>query len=77
MHLLPVCTGLFQFCHRSLEAWPLPNAPLCLLLAQVVAQKLGLYPELLGYFGLFLLQCFPEGKLSGKMERWSKQDGQV
>ncbi|KAK7812667.1 hypothetical protein U0070_016137 [Myodes glareolus] len=37
---------------------------------EVVAQKLGLYPELLGYFGLFLLQCFPEGKLSGKMERY-------
>ncbi|XP_005368178.1 sorting nexin-31 [Microtus ochrogaster] len=31
---------------------------------EVVAQKLGLYPELLGYFGLFLIRCFPEGKLS-------------
>ncbi|KAL1767904.1 sorting nexin-31 [Sigmodon hispidus] len=26
--------------------------------------RLGLYPELLGYFGLFLIRCFPEGKLS-------------
>ncbi|CAO2602492.1 Sorting nexin-31 [Lemmus lemmus] len=31
---------------------------------EVVAHKLGLYPELLGYFGLFLIRCFPEGKLS-------------
>ncbi|XP_060246553.1 sorting nexin-31 isoform X2 [Meriones unguiculatus] len=31
---------------------------------EVVAHKLGLHPELLGYFGLFLIQCFPEGKLS-------------
>ncbi|XP_076412002.1 sorting nexin-31 isoform X4 [Peromyscus maniculatus bairdii] len=31
---------------------------------EVVAHKLGLYPELLGYFGLFLIRCFPEGKIS-------------
>ncbi|KAL6058129.1 hypothetical protein STEG23_038274 [Scotinomys teguina] len=31
---------------------------------EVMAHKLGLYPELLGYFGLFLIRCFPEGKLS-------------
>ncbi|XP_051016465.1 sorting nexin-31 [Acomys russatus] len=31
---------------------------------EVVAHKLGLHPELLGYFGLFLIRCFPEGKLS-------------
>ncbi|XP_034372877.1 sorting nexin-31 isoform X1 [Arvicanthis niloticus] len=31
---------------------------------EVVAHKLGLHPELVGYFGLFLIRCFPEGKLS-------------
>ncbi|XP_032746714.1 sorting nexin-31 isoform X1 [Rattus rattus] len=31
---------------------------------EVVAHKLGLHPELVGYFGLFLIQCFPEGRLS-------------
>ncbi|XP_038199702.1 sorting nexin-31 [Arvicola amphibius] len=31
---------------------------------EVVAHKLGLYPELLGYFGLFLIRSFPGGKLS-------------
>ncbi|XP_029418645.1 sorting nexin-31 isoform X2 [Nannospalax galili] len=31
---------------------------------EVVSHKLGLHPELLGYFGLFLIRCFKEGKLS-------------
>ncbi|XP_021039818.1 sorting nexin-31 isoform X1 [Mus caroli] len=31
---------------------------------EVMAHKLGLQPELVGYFGLFLIRCFPEGKLS-------------
>nr|BAB29419.2 unnamed protein product [Mus musculus] len=31
---------------------------------EVMAHKLGLQPDLVGYFGLFLIQCFPEGKLS-------------
>ncbi|XP_052016767.1 sorting nexin-31 isoform X2 [Apodemus sylvaticus] len=31
---------------------------------EVMAHKLGLHPELVGYFGLFLIRPFPEGKLS-------------
>uniref|UniRef100_A0A8C6H8V7 Sorting nexin-31 n=1 Tax=Mus spicilegus TaxID=10103 RepID=A0A8C6H8V7_MUSSI len=31
---------------------------------EVMAHKLGLQPDLVGYFGLFLIRCFPEGKLS-------------
>jgi hypothetical protein len=54
-----------------------PIFPLCLFLVKVMAHKLGLQPDLVGYFGLFLIQCFPEGKLSGKLEKRSPGIGQV
>ncbi|GAB1299310.1 Sorting nexin-31 [Apodemus speciosus] len=41
-----------------------PTFPLCLFLVKVMAHRLGLHPELVGYFGLFLIRHFPEGKLS-------------
>lgn len=62
-----VCTRPFQPAPASMAIRP--TVPLCLFLVKVVAHKLGLHPELVGYFGLFLIQCFPEGKLSGKMKK--------